>query len=43
MAQIDFGLGIHPTPRGGTLAEMQRTNDRLLAVAREHDLTCLGN
>jgi alkanesulfonate monooxygenase SsuD/methylene tetrahydromethanopterin reductase-like flavin-dependent oxidoreductase (luciferase family) len=40
MAQIDFGLGIHPTPRGGTLAEMQRTNDRLLAVAREHDLTC---
>ncbi|MGN6699172.1 MAG: LLM class flavin-dependent oxidoreductase [Thermomicrobiales bacterium] len=40
MARLDFGVGIHPTPRGGTLAEMQQTNARLLAAAQEHDLTC---
>jgi alkanesulfonate monooxygenase SsuD/methylene tetrahydromethanopterin reductase-like flavin-dependent oxidoreductase (luciferase family) len=40
MARLDFGVGIHPTPRGGTLAEMQRANARLLEAARAHDLTC---
>ncbi len=40
MAAIDFGVGIHPTPRGGTEPEMLRANARLLAAAREHDLSC---
>lgn len=40
MVQLDFGVTIRPTPHGGTLAEMAETNARLLAAAREHDLSC---
>ena len=40
MAQLDFGVTIRPTPHGGTLAEMARANARILAAAREHDLSC---
>ena len=40
MARIDFGIGIHPTPRGGTVPEMVRANERQLAAAQEHDLSC---
>ena len=40
MVQMDFGVTIRPTPHGGTLAEMTRTNARLLAAARAHDLSC---
>ncbi len=40
MARMDFGVGIHPTPRGGTLPEMRRANGRFLAAARDHDLSC---
>ncbi len=39
MTHLDFGLLIHPTPRGGTLAQMRETNERLLAVATAHDLS----
>lgn len=39
MAELDFGLLIHATPRGGAVEEMRATNERLLAVASEHDLT----
>jgi alkanesulfonate monooxygenase SsuD/methylene tetrahydromethanopterin reductase-like flavin-dependent oxidoreductase (luciferase family) len=38
--QLDFGVTIRPTPHGGTLAEMTRTNARILAAARAHDLAC---
>jgi alkanesulfonate monooxygenase SsuD/methylene tetrahydromethanopterin reductase-like flavin-dependent oxidoreductase (luciferase family) len=38
--RLDFGLTIRPSPQGGTLAEMQEANERLLEVAREHDLSC---
>ncbi len=40
MARIDFGVGVHPTPRGGTVPEMMRMNERLLAAATAHDLSC---
>ncbi len=40
MAQMDFGVTIRPTPHGGTLEEMARTNARILAAARAHDLSC---
>jgi len=40
MAQMDFGVTIRPTPHGGTLQEMQEANARLLAAAKEHDLSC---
>ena len=40
MVRMDFGFTIRPTPAGGTLDEMHATNARLLAAAREHDLTC---
>lgn len=40
MAQLDFGVTIRPTPHGGTLEEMERTNNRILAAARAYDLSC---
>ena len=40
MAQMDFGVTIRPMPHGGTLEEMERTNARILAAARAHDLSC---
>ena len=40
MAQMDFGVGVHPTPRGGTVPAMLAMNERLLAAATEHDLSC---
>ncbi len=40
MARMDFGVGVHPTPRGGTIPAMQAMNERLLAAATEHDLSC---
>ncbi len=40
MVQMDFGVTVRPTPHGGTLAEMTRTNARILAAARAHDLSC---
>jgi alkanesulfonate monooxygenase SsuD/methylene tetrahydromethanopterin reductase-like flavin-dependent oxidoreductase (luciferase family) len=40
MVQIDFGVTIRPTPHGGTIAEMDRTNAHFLAAAQRHDLTC---
>jgi alkanesulfonate monooxygenase SsuD/methylene tetrahydromethanopterin reductase-like flavin-dependent oxidoreductase (luciferase family) len=40
MARMDFGVTIRPTTHGGTLAEMARANDRILAAARAHDLSC---
>lgn len=40
MARIEFGVGIHPTPRGGTVPEMLRMNERQLAAATAHDLSC---
>ena len=39
-ARMEFGVTIRPTPHGGTLPEMHQTNLRLLAAAREHDLSC---
>ncbi|CAA9558646.1 MAG: hypothetical protein AVDCRST_MAG18-889 [uncultured Thermomicrobiales bacterium] len=38
MAKLEFGLLIHPTPRGGTVPAMLATNERLLAEAVAHDL-----
>jgi alkanesulfonate monooxygenase SsuD/methylene tetrahydromethanopterin reductase-like flavin-dependent oxidoreductase (luciferase family) len=40
MAQMDFGVVVHPTPRGGTVPAMQAMNERLLAAATEYDLSC---
>ena len=40
---MEFGVLIHPTPRGGTLAQMRATNDLLLRAAVEHDLTVWVN
>ncbi len=40
MAAMDFGVGVHPTPRGGTIPAMQAMNERLLAAATAHDLSC---
>lgn len=37
---MDFGVGVHPTPRGGTIPAMMAMNERLLAAAVEHDLSC---
>ena len=37
---MDFGVGVHPTPRGGTMPAMLAMNERLLAAATEHDLSC---
>ncbi len=39
MAKLEFGLLVHPTPRGGTVDDMQATNDRLLSEAVKHDLS----
>lgn len=39
MAKLDFGLVIHPTPRGGTIEAMLHTDEYLLGKAVEHDLT----
>ena len=38
--QLDFGVTIRPTTHGGTLVEMARANARILAAARDHDLSC---
>ncbi|MFN8514657.1 MAG: LLM class flavin-dependent oxidoreductase [Chloroflexia bacterium] len=40
MAQIDFGVTIRPTPHGGTIEEMDRTNAHFMVAAQEHDLSC---
>src|SRR6476620_2965821 len=40
MTEMDFGVGVHPTPRGGTIPAMLAMNERLLAAATEHDLSC---
>ena len=40
MAAMDFGVGVHPTPRGGTIPAMMAMNERLLAAATEHNLSC---
>jgi alkanesulfonate monooxygenase SsuD/methylene tetrahydromethanopterin reductase-like flavin-dependent oxidoreductase (luciferase family) len=40
MTAMDFGVVIHPTPRGGTLPDMHRANEQLLAAATAHDLSC---
>jgi alkanesulfonate monooxygenase SsuD/methylene tetrahydromethanopterin reductase-like flavin-dependent oxidoreductase (luciferase family) len=40
MVAIDFGLTIRPTPQGGSVPEMMRTNERLLQAAAKHDLAC---
>ncbi len=40
MARLDFGVTIRPTTHGGTSAEMERANARILDAAREHDLSC---
>jgi len=40
MVAMDFGVGVHPTPRGGTVPAMMAMNERLLAAATEHDLSC---
>ncbi len=40
MAAMDFGVGVHPTPRGGTIPAMLGMNERLLTAAVEHDLSC---
>ncbi len=39
MATIDFGLVIHPTPRGGTVAAMLETDEYLLQKATVHDFS----
>ena len=40
MVQMDFGVGVHPTPRGGTVPAMLAMNEHLLAAAKEHDFSC---
>src|SRR5205807_3013054 len=40
VARLDFGVTIRPTTHGGTMAEMAQANARILAAAREHDLSC---
>jgi len=40
MARLDFGVTIRPTTHGGTSAEMERANARILDAARDHDLSC---
>jgi alkanesulfonate monooxygenase SsuD/methylene tetrahydromethanopterin reductase-like flavin-dependent oxidoreductase (luciferase family) len=40
MVAMDFGVGVHPTPRSGTIPAMLAMNERLLAAATEHDLSC---
>jgi alkanesulfonate monooxygenase SsuD/methylene tetrahydromethanopterin reductase-like flavin-dependent oxidoreductase (luciferase family) len=40
VVRLDFGVTIRPTTHGGTMAEMERANARILAAAREHDLSC---
>lgn len=40
MARLDFGVTIRPSTQGGTIAEMDRANERILAAARDHDLSC---
>src|SRR5206468_3227236 len=39
MATIDFGVVIHPTPRGGTVEAMLETDEYLLQKATEHDFS----
>ncbi len=39
MDKLTFGVLIHPTPRGGTVADMLVANERLLHEAVTHDLT----
>lgn len=39
MTQLDFGVLIHATPRGGTIDGMRAMNERLLEVATAHDLS----
>jgi alkanesulfonate monooxygenase SsuD/methylene tetrahydromethanopterin reductase-like flavin-dependent oxidoreductase (luciferase family) len=38
VAELDFGLLLRATSRGGTLAEMTTINDRILAACAEHQL-----
>ncbi len=40
MVAIDFGVTIRPTPQGGSVSEMLRTNDQLLQAAAQHGLSC---
>ncbi len=40
MVAMDFGVTIRPTPHGGSVPEMMATNERLLRVASEHELSC---
>jgi alkanesulfonate monooxygenase SsuD/methylene tetrahydromethanopterin reductase-like flavin-dependent oxidoreductase (luciferase family) len=40
MAAMDFGVTIRPTPQGGTIPEMLRANEELLAAATAYDLPC---
>lgn len=39
MAKLDFGLIIHPTPRGGTIEAMLQTDEYLLNKAVEHNFS----
>lgn len=39
MSQLDFGVLIHATPRGGTIDGMRAMNERLLQVATEYNLS----
>ncbi|MDQ6675099.1 MAG: LLM class flavin-dependent oxidoreductase [Chloroflexota bacterium] len=39
MAALDFGIVMRATARGGTLADLTTTNDRILGACAQYDLT----